>query len=158
MFLEDRPAFSSVCCATEAAINLPIAPHIRTDCATCHCFACRCDALLQVLNGGFPPESMNAVNGNSGASGAQPATPPSAITFADPAVGGPSVLFFMGANGMGKTTTVGKVASRLREEGGQKVLLAAADTFRYRAPMMLLPPLSFSGVYRFLRIASFNHS
>lgn len=53
-----------------------------------------------------------------------------AITFADPAVGGPSVLFFMGANGMGKTTTVGKVASRLREEGGQKVLLAAADTFR----------------------------
>lgn len=54
----------------------------------------------------------------------------SAITFADPAVGGPSVLFFMGANGMGKTTTVGKVASRLREEGGQKVLLAAADTFR----------------------------
>lgn len=54
----------------------------------------------------------------------------SAITFADPEIGGPSVLFFMGANGMGKTTTVGKVASRLREEGGQKVLLAAADTFR----------------------------
>ena len=54
-----------------------------------------------------------------------------AITFADPAVGGPSVLFFMGANGMGKTTTVGKVASRLRIQGGQKVLLAAADTFRY---------------------------
>lgn len=54
-----------------------------------------------------------------------------AITFADPAVGGPSVLFFMGANGMGKTTTVGKVASRLREDGGQKVLLAAADTFRF---------------------------
>lgn len=53
-----------------------------------------------------------------------------AITFADPSVGGPSVLFFMGANGMGKTTTVGKVASRLRSTGGQKVLLAAADTFR----------------------------
>lgn len=54
-----------------------------------------------------------------------------AITFADPAVGKLSVLFFMGANGMGKTTTVGKVASRLRIQGGQKVLLAAADTFRY---------------------------
>lgn len=53
-----------------------------------------------------------------------------AITFADPSLGVPSVLFFMGANGMGKTTTVGKVASRLREDGGQKVLLAAADTFR----------------------------
>lgn len=65
---------------------------------------------------------------------AKPSVPDtSAITFADPAVGGPSVLFFMGANGMGKTTTVGKVASRLREEGGQKVLLAAADTFRWDA-------------------------
>lgn len=61
-----------------------------------------------------------------------PSTPANraAITFADPAVGGPTVLFFMGANGMGKTTTVGKVASRLKSAGGQKVLLAAADTFR----------------------------
>lgn len=53
-----------------------------------------------------------------------------AITFADPSMGSLSVLFFMGANGMGKTTTVGKVASRLKTQGGQKVLLAAADTFR----------------------------
>ena len=57
-------------------------------------------------------------------------TPSAAITFADPSLGVPSVLFFMGANGMGKTTTVGKVASRLRDDGGQRVLLAAADTFR----------------------------
>ncbi|CAM9950273.1 unnamed protein product [Discosporangium mesarthrocarpum] len=56
-----------------------------------------------------------------------------AITFADPSLGVPSVLFFMGANGMGKTTTVGKVAERLRAEGGQRVLLAAADTFRAAA-------------------------
>lgn len=56
--------------------------------------------------------------------------PSAAIAFADPSLGVPSVLFFMGANGMGKTTTVGKVASRLRDEGGQRVLLAAADTFR----------------------------
>ena len=36
----------------------------------------------------------------------------------------------MGANGMGKTTTIGKLANRLRVEGNQKVLLAACDTFR----------------------------
>jgi len=42
----------------------------------------------------------------------------------------PTVLFVMGANGMGKTTTIGKLASRLRNEGGQKVLVAACDTFR----------------------------
>lgn len=64
-----------------------------------------------------------------------------AITFADPSVGSLSVLFFMGANGMGKTTTAGKVAYRLQTQGGQKVLLAAADTFRYRCchcPLLLL--------------------
>mmetsp|Transcript_11544 Transcript_11544/g.25880 ORF Transcript_11544/g.25880 Transcript_11544/m.25880 type:complete len:560 (+) Transcript_11544:29-1708(+) len=42
----------------------------------------------------------------------------------------PTVLFVMGANGMGKTTTIGKLAARLRIEGGQKVLVAACDTFR----------------------------
>ena len=36
----------------------------------------------------------------------------------------------IGANGMGKTTTIGKLANRLREEAGQKVMLAACDTFR----------------------------
>ena len=33
-------------------------------------------------------------------------------------------------SGMGKTTTIGKLAARLRIEGGQKVLVAACDTFR----------------------------
>ena len=42
----------------------------------------------------------------------------------------PTVLFIMGANGMGKTTTIGKLAHRLRTEGNQTVLLAACDTFR----------------------------
>jgi len=42
----------------------------------------------------------------------------------------PTVLFVMGANGMGKTTTIGKLASRLKNEGNQTVLLAACDTFR----------------------------
>ena len=41
-----------------------------------------------------------------------------------------TVLLIMGANGMGKTTTIGKLASRLRLEGGQKVMVAACDTFR----------------------------
>lgn len=42
----------------------------------------------------------------------------------------PTVLFVMGANGMGKTTTIGKLANRLRTEGNQTVLMAACDTFR----------------------------
>lgn len=40
-----------------------------------------------------------------------------------------SVVLFIGVNGVGKTTSVGKLAGRLKEDG-KKVLLAAADTFR----------------------------
>jgi len=46
---------------------------------------------------------------------------------------GPTVVLVIGANGMGKTTTIGKLAARLRTEGGARVLLAAADTFRAAA-------------------------
>ncbi|CAB9503982.1 receptor FtsY [Seminavis robusta] len=42
----------------------------------------------------------------------------------------PTVFFVMGANGMGKTTTIGKLAHRLKTEGNQTVLMAACDTFR----------------------------
>jgi fused signal recognition particle receptor len=42
---------------------------------------------------------------------------------------GPTVLLFVGVNGVGKTTTIGKVAYKLKKEG-KKVLLAAGDTFR----------------------------
>ena len=42
----------------------------------------------------------------------------------------PTILFIMGANGMGKTTTIGKLAHRLKTEGNQTVLMAACDTFR----------------------------
>jgi signal recognition particle GTPase len=48
---------------------------------------------------------------------------PNAISFAPIASGMPSVLFVMGANGMGKTTTIGKIANRLREQNGQKVII-----------------------------------
>jgi len=47
--------------------------------------------------------------------------------------GTPSVILVIGANGMGKTTTIGKLASRLRTEAGAKVLVCAADTFRAAA-------------------------
>lgn len=42
---------------------------------------------------------------------------------------GPTVFLFVGVNGVGKTTTIGKLAHRYKEEG-KKVLLAAGDTFR----------------------------
>lgn len=40
-----------------------------------------------------------------------------------------SVVLFIGVNGVGKTTSVGKLAGQMKKEG-KKVLLAAADTFR----------------------------
>ena len=40
-----------------------------------------------------------------------------------------SVILFVGVNGVGKTTTIGKLAHRLKGEG-KKVMLAAGDTFR----------------------------
>jgi fused signal recognition particle receptor len=49
----------------------------------------------------------------------------------------PTVLFILGANGMGKTTTIGKLAHRLRTEGNQTVLVAACDTFRAGAVAQL---------------------
>lgn len=42
---------------------------------------------------------------------------------------GPTIVLFVGVNGVGKTTTIGKIANRLKEEG-KKVLLVAGDTFR----------------------------
>ena len=44
----------------------------------------------------------------------------------------PSVILVIGVNGVGKTTTIGKMANRFQNEG-KKVLLAAADTFRAAA-------------------------
>ena len=44
----------------------------------------------------------------------------------------PSVVLVIGVNGVGKTTTIGKIAARLVKEG-KKVLLVAGDTFRAAA-------------------------
>jgi fused signal recognition particle receptor len=48
----------------------------------------------------------------------------------------PSVLLVVGVNGTGKTTTIGKLASRLQEHG-RSVVVAAADTFRAAAEEQL---------------------
>jgi len=45
---------------------------------------------------------------------------------------GPSIILVVGVNGVGKTTTIGKLAHYYREEG-KKVILAAGDTFRAAA-------------------------
>lgn len=42
---------------------------------------------------------------------------------------GPTVILFVGVNGVGKTTTIGKLAYQLTEQG-KKVLMIAGDTFR----------------------------
>lgn len=42
---------------------------------------------------------------------------------------GPTVLLFVGVNGVGKTTTIGKLANKYKSEG-KKVMLVAGDTFR----------------------------
>ncbi|MBQ3435656.1 MAG: signal recognition particle-docking protein FtsY [Bacilli bacterium] len=42
---------------------------------------------------------------------------------------GPTIILFVGVNGVGKTTTIAKIASKYKDEG-KKVLLVAGDTFR----------------------------
>ena len=44
----------------------------------------------------------------------------------------PSVILVVGVNGVGKTTSIGKIANRLKKEG-KKIVIAAADTFRAAA-------------------------
>ncbi len=57
----------------------------------------------------------------------------SKIDYADD---GPTVLLFVGVNGVGKTTTIGKLAWNLKNSG-KKVLLIGADTFRAGAVLQL---------------------
>ena len=42
---------------------------------------------------------------------------------------GPTVILFIGVNGVGKTTSIGKIGKRLKDSG-KKVIMVAADTFR----------------------------
>lgn len=56
-----------------------------------------------------------------------------------------SVVLVVGVNGVGKTTTVGKLAGKLKDEG-KKVVIAAADTFRAAAGDQLLQWANRAGV------------
>ncbi len=58
----------------------------------------------------------------------------------------PYVIFFAGVNGVGKTTTIGKLALKLKKSG-KKVILAAADTFRAAATPQLALWGEKSGAY-----------
>jgi len=49
---------------------------------------------------------------------------------------GPTVVLFVGVNGVGKTTTIAKLADKLKHEG-KKVMLVAGDTFRAGATKQL---------------------
>ena len=55
------------------------------------------------------------------------------INFAE---SGPTVILFVGVNGVGKTTTIAKLASKLHDEG-KKVMMVAGDTFRAGATKQL---------------------
>ena len=50
---------------------------------------------------------------------------------------GPLVILVVGVNGSGKTTTIGKLAHRYKQEGKKKVLVAAGDTYRAGAVAQL---------------------
>ena len=49
----------------------------------------------------------------------------------------PKVVFFIGPTGVGKTTTIAKIASRFKVEKGKKVALYTADTYRIAAAEQL---------------------
>lgn len=54
-----------------------------------------------------------------------------------PAVKGPKVVFFVGPTGVGKTTTIAKIASKFSVESKKKVALLTADTYRIAAAEQL---------------------
>ncbi|MCI8402283.1 MAG: signal recognition particle-docking protein FtsY [Lachnospiraceae bacterium] len=57
----------------------------------------------------------------------------------------PSVVLVVGVNGVGKTTSIGKLAGQLKDSG-KKVMLAAADTFRAAAAEQLIQWAQRAGV------------
>ncbi len=70
---------------------------------------------------------VRILNASAGSKPAQPA-----VVAGSPNGKGPRVIFIVGVNGAGKTTSIGKLANRLRKEG-LSVILCAADTFRAAA-------------------------
>ncbi len=74
------------------------------------------------------PEDVRAVLADEVARVLEPVAQPLVV----PQGSGPHVIVMVGVNGTGKTTTIGKLAQRLSNEG-KSVLLAAGDTFRAAA-------------------------
>ena len=68
----------------------------------------------------------------SASGGALASLPAAGTVAASPNGKGPRVIFIVGVNGAGKTTSIGKLANRLRKDG-LSVILCAADTFRAAA-------------------------
>lgn len=58
----------------------------------------------------------------------------------------PKVVFFIGPTGVGKTTTIAKIASKFKVEEGKKVGLVTADTFRMAAANQLQTYANILGV------------
>ncbi|MGD0840063.1 MAG: signal recognition particle-docking protein FtsY [Candidatus Acidiferrales bacterium] len=88
------------------------------------------DAIKRVLKAQLMAILQAAPAANAAPQGAagQAAAPYSAVG----AAAHPEVVFIVGVNGTGKTTTIGKLAYRLRHDG-RSVLLCAGDTFRAAA-------------------------
>lgn len=59
------------------------------------------------------------------------------VEYTIPGTGEPMVIMVIGINGVGKTTTIGKIANMYKKQG-KKVILAAADTFRAAAVEQLV--------------------
>ena len=57
---------------------------------------------------------------------------PCEVPFSTELAAGPHITLVVGVNGVGKTTTIGKIASYLKQQG-KSVILAAGDTFRAAA-------------------------
>jgi fused signal recognition particle receptor len=69
---------------------------------------------------------------NDGSAAAGASVPPAKNPVISQNGSGPRVIFVVGVNGAGKTTSIGKLANRLRQDG-LSVVLCAADTFRAAA-------------------------
>jgi fused signal recognition particle receptor len=71
--------------------------------------------IVRILNAAAKPDVAGGLSSTASANGT-----------------GPRVIFVVGVNGAGKTTSIGKLANRLRQDG-RSVVLCAADTFRAAA-------------------------
>ncbi len=71
--------------------------------------------IVRILNASAKPDVAAGLSGPASSNGT-----------------GPRVIFVVGVNGAGKTTSIGKLANRLRQDG-RSVVLCAADTFRAAA-------------------------